>query len=147
FTNKNGEFQFNELNVEETYYLGFPTLDETIMADVSLSLINEKGNALQFFKRLKESRFEYVALPAEEYNMLPLISINGDGDLTAVTGQLYKVSAGDLKTQETLYLINDSKAIIDSTKTDISGKFSFGELNPNQNYKIQLANKVSPMNI
>src|SRR5690606_2756022 len=99
-TNALGEFQFNELQFDDTYLIELPELDTKTLYESVIYVLNEKGDALYLLNQLKNGDFEFNSLPFDEYSKMQLIEQAYVPMIVKLVGQLYEKLPGDFENQE-----------------------------------------------
>jgi outer membrane protein OmpA-like peptidoglycan-associated protein len=138
FTNEKGEFQYNKLGIDESYYFKLSTLDPEMVEDARIYIASQEGDPLYLIKQLKDGKFSFKALPFDEYQDLQLIEESLVPDLVAFNGQLYRKLPGDAGKKLKVYILDEEGEIIDSTYTDKYGKFRFERLSPDETYAFKV---------
>lgn len=138
FTNEFGEFQFNELILDQEYYfLPIDISDETSL-NSKLYVIDEESDPLFTIQRIIEGKFPFKALPMDEYKRIQKIQESSVPQLVSLRGQIFKKLQGDHSDVMKVYLLDEGGDIIDSIYTDDSGNFNFEKLNPDRSYSFKL---------
>lgn len=139
-TNQKGEFQYNSLEFDDTYFLEIENDDESKMVDsYDIALLNKDGNPLYLLARLKNGLYELNTLPFDEWQALKVMEIEDPEVQTFVfKGQVYKKLAGDMNTPSVVYAIDDNGLIVDSALTNEKGIFNFSKLQADQSYAFRL---------
>lgn len=140
YTNEKGEFQYNKLKFDGTYYFTLPEVAKDTLNETLLYVIDTKGDPLYLINRLRDGRFTFNALPYSEYNDLKLLEELRVPAMVQLKGQVYKKLPGDHSDGLKVYLIDESGAILDSVYTDQNGKFDFQKLDPDRSYSFKVAN-------
>lgn len=136
FTNTKGEFQFNELKIDESYYASLP--DVIDKENTAIYVINSKGDHLYLINQLKEGKFEFKALPFDEYTVVQLKEEAVVPDLIQLFGQVYTTLPGDYNDSLKVYLVDDNGNIVDSVYTDQKGRFNFQKLKRDEKFTFLL---------
>jgi len=148
-TNALGEFQFNELQFDDTYLIELPELDTKTLYESVIYVLNEKGDALYLLNQLKNGDFEFNSLPFDEYSKMQLIEQAYVPMIVKLVGQLYEKLPGDFENQEPtlVYAIDESGTVIDSAWTDARGKFTFQKLKADETYTFKMKDESNNLNM
>ncbi len=147
YTNGNGEFQFNQLEFDDAYFIEFPELDEDILFTSLLYLINKEGDPLYLINQLKSGRFQFNSLPYDEYKVQQERELAYVPHIIKIAGQVYKKLPGDASEGMVIYALDEDGEIVDSVMTDQNGKFNFEKLNSDKNYSFKLKGAEEEMNM
>ncbi len=139
FTNESGEFQFNNLRIDERYYFRAIDISEEINLKTKLYVIDEKGDPLFLVKRLLDGRYSLLALPFDEYYKFRMAEKFSVPKFVALKGQIFKKLQGDFSDSMKVYLLDEGGKVVDSMYTDTRGYFNFEKLNPERNYSFKLS--------
>lgn len=140
FTNKNGEFQYNKLDISKTYFFKLPESDTDVIDNSFLYVTSVEGDPLYLINKLKDGTFEFNSLPFDEYEAVQLLEESQVPDLVDFKGVIYKKLPGDYNDKLKVYIINEAGEVVDSAFTDRFGNFNFSRLNSDKNYSFKLAN-------
>ena len=142
YTDKDGVFNFKNLAYQDDYLVRVETEDSELVQDGKLYLTNDKGDKIKLIERLKDGKFKFKALPAEEFvpELLAENDIDSLPEDAYIRGNLYKKLPGDFEDTLKVYLVDDAGTIVDSTFSDHEGNFEFSKLSldDNSKYFVQL---------
>lgn len=139
FTNESGEFQFNNLRIDERYYFRAMGISNETSVKTKLYVIDELGEPLFLIKRLKDARYSLLALPFYEYYKFRKAEEFSVPKFVALKGQIFKKLQGDFTDSMKVYLLDEGGKVVDSMYTDARGYFNFEKLNPDRNYSFRLS--------
>lgn len=138
-TNEFGEFQFNKLKIDESYYFRALDLDDETSLNTKLYVIDQEGSPLYLIKRLIDAKYSFNALPYEEYYQFRKTEESTVPEFIALKGQIFKRLKGDFSDSMKVFLLDESGSVVDSMYTDSKGYFNFEKLNPERNYSFKLS--------
>ncbi len=141
FTNENGEFQYNKLSIDGTYFFKLPEADSDVLENSFLYVTSINGDPLYLINKLKDGTFKFNALPFDDYAGIQLLEESAVPDFIDFKGVVYKKLPGDYNEPLKVCILNDKEEIIDSVYTDNYGRFDFTKLNSEKNYSFRLANE------
>lgn len=147
YTNKNGEFQFNELDLDNIYLVEFPELDEDIIEETTVYVIDKNGDPLYLVNRIKEGKFEFKTLPFDEYKLVQQKEEDFVPNYIRIAGQIYKKLPGDHSEGIQVYALDSDGNIVDSVMTDAFGKFDFEKLSSDKKYTFKLKDTEEDFNM
>jgi len=136
FTNSKGEFQFNKLQIDESYLAVLPNVEDK--ENSAIYVINDEGDHLYLINQLREGKFAFKALPFDEYTKIQLEEASNVPDFVEMKGQIFKKLPGDYTQALKVYLVNDAGEIVDSVYTDQKGKFNFQKLDGDKSFTFRL---------
>ena len=141
FTNENGEFQYNKLDISKTYFFKLPESDTDITDNSFLYVTSVNGDPLYLINKLRDGTFEFNSLPFDEYEGVQLLEESQVPDFVNFKGVVYNKLPGDFNDKLKVYIINEDGEVVDSAFTDNLGSFNFSKLNSDGNYSFKLANE------
>lgn len=146
-TNEKGEFQYNMLEYDKHYFIRIPEMDEAMRNNSLLYVVREDGTPLYLINLLANGDFEFESLPFDEYEDVQYSEKRLVPEEVSLTGQITPTVDDEPIEGLDVYLIGEDGRIVDTVKTDASGKFRFEKLNPDENYTFQLSGASSDMNL
>ena len=151
YTDANGRFRFDNLPYNEDVFIKLETDDSDLYQDGRLYLTDDNGAKIKLIERLKNGKFKFKALPAEETKQLALLELI-DNDLVKelqYKGKIYKKLPGDFEDEVMVYLLDDSGTIIDSVLSSHFGNFEFKKLGLVEEYSffVKLVENDPELNI
>lgn len=138
YANEKGEFQYNRLQFDETYFIEIPELSEDILLETKVYLINQKGDPLYLINKIKTGMYSFNSLPYEQHEMEKLKQEEIVPNLVRIAGQIYKKLPGDNTKATWVYLLNEEGELLDSALTNEFGIFKFEKLDPEKQYKFKV---------
>ncbi|UKN02365.1 OmpA family protein [Paracrocinitomix mangrovi] len=128
FTDKNGNFDFRNLDMEENYILTVPENDD----DLVLLIFDKKGNVVAQLKSDPKGDFTYRKLSPSYSNSLKVLQEDEDVfelETKTISGYFeYKNIQGNFEGGLTVQAYTENGILIEETKTDAQGKFRFRSL-------------------
>ena len=147
-TDENGTFKFNKLKMDDSYFLQINEEDESLLETAKLYLTNSKGEKVLLANDLGKGKYNFQALPYDQYDELPLLEEEDESLLTvSIFGQLYQKLPGDYSGGMEVWVVDDEGNIIGKTITDKDGKFVFDKLSPDEQYLFMLAEDDEGLNL
>ncbi|KAA3645754.1 MAG: hypothetical protein DWP98_11095 [Bacteroidetes bacterium] len=147
YTNNKGEFQFNKLEFDDTYYIEFPELEGDILYESLVYTLDSKGDPLYLISQLKNGKYVFNSLPFDEYKLIQEREENIVPLIIKIAGQVYKKLPGDFEKGITVYALDNEGTIVDSVLTDSRGRFNFEKLDADKNYAFKLKEEGETMNM
>lgn len=137
FTNKKGEFEFNQLKVDENYLIRISDENPEDYQKTKLYEATNEGRKIEQLVRLRDGNFTFVARPFYKLNDLKnRILVE---DLVTLNGLVYRKLPGDFTDSIEVLILDDSGNIVGRTYTDRDGRFKFTKLDPDQQYSFVVA--------
>ncbi|MBR9833419.1 OmpA family protein [Acidiluteibacter ferrifornacis] len=127
YTNHKGEFEFNQLELNENYLVRIDGEEDNIR----LFALNMDSEKLYLLNRLKNGDYTFQALPFDEYNVQPILL---EDKAISFFGQVYKKLPGDYSKGIEVLILDDEGNIVGKTYTDSTGLFKFTKLDPDKRY-------------
>ena len=143
FTNEFGEFQYNKLEFDGTYFFALPEIDEDTLMQSLLYVIDKNGDPLYLIDQLKNGQFSFESLPYSDYEKLKLLEELRVPDMVNLKGQVFRKLQGDFTDTLKVYLVDESGSIVDSMYTDQYGTFNFEKLSPDESYSFKIKDATS----
>ena len=142
-TNENGEFIFSGLGVHTKYSFNINYDNKPDSLNARFYMLNSNGQKVLVLLQNMEGEYDFETLPADDYDMLPLINESTSLLTIQLKGNIYQNIKGDIKKRVTVYVLNDKKQVIAKGYTDDNGNFSFSELPPQDQYTIMVGDTIS----
>ena len=143
-TDSKGKFHFQNLSPEKSYIVKMESDDPKLAADIFL--VNGKGDILK--KTIRDKKiFRFEELPPN-CNSISLIDCDNpdikveQGKVGIMGKMLSKKDPVDAVVKQRVYLMNNPQKIVDSTFTDVSGKFQFINLSANESYLLKMGEPI-----
>ena len=146
-SNENGEFQYNMLEFDNTYFINLPDVEDTIKYHTLAYVLNTEGDPLYLINQLKDGTFQFNALPFDEYKNIQQIEKSFVPNIVKVAGQIYKKLPGDFEDGTMIYVLSEDGEILDSVITDGKGRFVFEKLAADENYTFKIAEGNEAFNL
>ena len=138
-TDKNGNFKFDKLSMDENYLIKIDESDESKLNQAKLYLTNSKGEKVILANKLGKGKFTFKALPYTYYDELELLVEVDESLLTInIFGQVYKKLPGDYSEGMEILILDEDGNVIGKARTDKDGKFVFDKLAPDEIYLFML---------
>jgi outer membrane protein OmpA-like peptidoglycan-associated protein/tetratricopeptide (TPR) repeat protein len=131
FSNYKGEFEFNQLDINENYLVRMRVPDSLDESNINLYAINTYSEKLYLLNRLKNGDYTFIALPFEQYNLQSLMP---EDEGVSFYGKVYKKLPGDFTKGIEVLILDDEGNIVGKTFTDSTGRFIFSKLDPDKQY-------------
>ena len=142
-TNEDGEFIFSGLGVHTKYSFNINYDNKPDSLNPRFYVLNSEGEKVLVLLQNIEGGYKFEALPADDYDTLPIIPESTSLLTIQLKGNIYQNVKGDLKKRVTVYVLNHKKQVIAKGYTDENGNFSFSELPPQDQYTIMLTDSIS----
>ncbi|MCB9224184.1 MAG: OmpA family protein [Crocinitomicaceae bacterium] len=134
FTDKNGNFDFRQLDMSENYILTVPENDEELI----LLIFDKKGNVVAQLKSDPKGSFTYRKLKPSFSNTLKVIEENDEMfvlESQTVSGYFeYKNLSGEYTEGLKVQAYNEDGLLLNETYTDKQGRFRFRNLPVEDNF-------------
>lgn len=137
-SNEKGEFQYNELRFDETYFIELPDLADEVKLKTLAYVINPDGDPLYLINQVRDGRFQFHSLPFDEYKGIQEEELSFVPNIIKIAGQIYKKLPGDYNKGITVYILDEEGDIIDSAYTDQRGRFVFEKLRSDETYSFKV---------
>lgn len=146
-TNDKGEFQYNMLEYDKHYFIRIPEMDDDMLDNSLLYVVKSDGTPLYLINLLANGDFEFESLPYDEYDDIQENEKRLVPDEVSLAGQLLPTEDTEIVEGLEVYLIGEDGRVVDTVRTDASGRFEFTKLNPEENYTFQLSGTESPVTL
>lgn len=147
YTNDKGEFQFNKLEFDDTYFLELPELEGKILYESVVYVTDTEGDPLYLINQLKNGRYKFNSLPFDEYKLVQQEEAAYVPHIIKIAGQIYKKLPGDYSEGMQVYILDSEGHLVDSVLTDSKGRFNFEKLGSDQNYTFKLKGVEEDFNL
>jgi len=138
-TDKNGNFKFDKLSLDENYLIKIDESDESKLDQAKLYITNSNGEKVILANKLGKGKFTFKALPYTYYDELELLEEVDESLLTInIYGQVYKKLPGDYSEGMEILILDEEGNVIGKARTDKDGKFIFDKLAPDEVYMFML---------
>jgi len=138
-TDKNGNFKFDKLSLDENYLIKIDESDESKLDQAKLYITNSNGEKVILANKLGKGKFTFKALPYTYYDELELLKEVDESLLTInIYGQVYKKLPGDYSEGMEILILDEEGNVIGKARTDKDGKFIFDKLAPDEVYMFML---------
>lgn len=166
-TDGSGRFQFRELDRDKNYSIELANMDDVDMmlssgqdiggffkyntlngeraSGIEIQLVDESGNVILTRKTDEKGGFLFRELERDKNYRVQAVDAN-DVDITYSGAKSlggfyqYKTLNGDKVKGLFVQLLDEAGNVVFTTTTDANGAFLFRELDPDKNYRIQMAN-------
>lgn len=139
-TNRMGEFNFNNLEVDKDYLILFDEKEVALDEGAIIYLTNEFGDKVAVLVKSGKNVFKFKSLSDVKLNQLPSLTEKDIKPLSLrIFGKAYEKLPGDVPVGMDVYLVNDAGEILYATKVDDKGNFEFDKLPQDMKYSIKLA--------
>ena len=148
-TGPDGTFVFKNLAYQEDYMIKVESDEPELVENSRLFILDDEGAKVQSIQKLDAGEFQLTALPADEILELQALKAVDDVEMAEMdfSGQVFENEPGDLEEGVMVYLTDDMGFVIDSARTDSTGKFEFNKLPPSENYMIKIKEVDEPLSI
>ncbi|MEQ8908414.1 MAG: OmpA family protein [Vicingaceae bacterium] len=146
-SNENGEFQYNELQFDDVYFMTLPEVSDEVKFKALAYVLDPEGDPLYLINQLRDGRFRFNSLPFDEYTRVQEEKLSFVPNIVKVAGQIYKKLPGDYNQGVTVYILDEEGDIIDSTFTDQRGRFNFEKLRSDETYSFKVKGGAEGFNL
>ena len=148
-TGPDGTFIFKNLDYQENYMIKVESDEPELVENSRLFILDDEGTKVQSIEKLDAGEFQLTALPADEILELQALKAVDEVEMAEMdfSGQVFENQPGDVEGGIMVYLTDTMGFVIDSTRTDSSGKFEFNKLPPSENYMIKIKEVDEPLSI
>lgn len=137
-TNGQGEFEFNSLAADQNYIVSLDASDMGIRSLKTILLRDKKGNDVKKLEGDASGKFQFRMLIADN-KTLSYLKVEDTDLRTELAGKLFaKGPNGQALVNIEVQLLNDKEEVIQTTKTDETGKFLFTNLTTEYFYAIKI---------
>lgn len=138
-TNNMGEFEFNSLATDQNYLISLDVSGIPESASIKSILLKDKnGNDVKTLQMDNAGKFQFKFLVAD-IKTLSYMKVEDTDLKTELTGMLFaKGVDGKALVNIGVQLLNDKEQILQTTKTDETGKFVFADLVSDYYYQINV---------
>jgi outer membrane protein OmpA-like peptidoglycan-associated protein/tetratricopeptide (TPR) repeat protein len=142
-TNKKGEFTFKGIPPGANYQIIVDEPAEKIPDGAKLYLTNSRKQKIKLLNQVSKGLFKFEALPADEVDLLPLMSEEDDESIQRISilGEVYNKLSMDLPEGMEVYLLDDEGNIRATAVTGKNGEFEFTDLQLDESFLFRLAQK------
>jgi len=149
YTDEDGKFEFKNLAYQENYMIKVESDEPELIENSRLFITDDEGTKVQSIEKLDAGDFKMTALPTDEIIELQELKAIDEVELAELefSGQVFDKLPGDVNEEVTVYLTDTLGRLIDSTKTDAEGKFTFSRLPASENYLIKVKEVDTEMKI
>lgn len=141
FTDERGNFNFDSLDISESYFITIPDCQK----DLLLYIYTEDGEIYSQLKCNTQDFFLYQRLSPSLVNKLALLKETDEGDFmlnrSEIIGRFISNADGSSPAETEVHVYNDDGDYMGSTMTDSLGYFYFNNLSAESSYKFTLDEK------
>ena len=141
FTDERGNFNFDSLDISESYFITIPDCQK----DLLLYIYTEDGEIYSQLKCNTQDFFLYQRLSPSLVNKLALLKETDEGDFmlnrSEIIGRFISNADGSSPAETEVHVYNDDGDYMGITMTDSLGYFYFNNLSAESSYKFTLDEK------
>lgn len=144
-TDANGNFEYEKLALNRNFILRMAEADAEALEDTKVFLVDEDGNKAEEATQTEEGGFSFQQLSAARINELSRMSDKDGSEILIIDKSDMVVVAGQFEYENLpsdgvkMNLLDEEEVVLHVTQTDSDGKFSFDNLEPNQDYIVTIA--------
>jgi outer membrane protein OmpA-like peptidoglycan-associated protein/tetratricopeptide (TPR) repeat protein len=136
-TDDNGKFKFENLPLDQNYFLKMDVSDSPYNKDQKFKVLNNKGEAILKSTNDGVEKFKFQILPTD-VNVLSAMTMEDEPVLIDIRGKLKGNDANNTPIANiSLSLLNEKGDVVANKKTDKLGAFLFSKLLPKGDYSIR----------